>query len=62
MENMKEVWFKHITTGARMIITAPSAEIADDEAKKLLVNRKEWTLMGVKAKSQGLMGGILGGN
>jgi len=60
MENVKEVWFKHITQGAKLIISAASAEIADDEAKKLLANRKEWTLMGVKAKPQGIMGGILG--
>lgn len=60
MENQKEVWFKHITTGARLVITSPSAEIADEEAKKLLTNRKDWTLMSVKQKSQGIMGGILG--
>lgn len=60
MENQKEVWFKHITQGAKLIILAPSAEMADDEAKKLLANRKEWTLMGVKQKQQGIMGGILG--
>jgi len=60
MENVKEVWFKHITQGAKLIISAASAEIADEEAKKLLANRKEWTLMGVKEKPKGIMGGILG--
>jgi hypothetical protein len=59
-ENMKECLFKHITAHAKLSILTTSAEAADEEAKKLLANRKDWTLMAVREKSQGIMGNILG--
>lgn len=59
-EKQKECFFKHITSHAQLKIIATSAEAADTEAKKLLANRSEWTMMLIRDKSKGLMGNILG--